>query len=568
MTFAYAIDSIEFSGGSNVVLPREGVTLLVGPNNVGKSRTLREVAGRIGLGTSGPYLVTRSVQQRREGTAHDFVSWLATSYELSSTPPAHQVLTGVGIRIVSGGPMKDLVASRWIGSESLHEFAQTVASYLDTSRRLAAAEPVHSYDAVKDRPSEMLHQLYADEHIEARIGASFRRAFGTDLVVDRHGGSQIALRCGERPNAQALGGHLSMPFARAVRALPGLHEQGDGMRSYVACLLHTDVLQRPVVFIDEPEAFLHPPQARELARHLSRAAKRNGRQVIIATHSADIVRGTLDGGVDVSVVRLTRGPDGANIAQQLDAATIRRLWEDPLLRASNLLDALFHQRLVLCEADGDCRFYNAVMEALTEDSSTSRADVMFAHTGGKDRLPTAVSAMRAVGVPVSVVADLDVLNAEKTVRSIWEGLGGVWDDVSVLRRRVASGVESSVRRVPREYFRQRVLELLESSHEAALDDATLNRIRALLKSDGGWQSVKSGGMDMIPKGEARAAADELRAIFSARGFHLVPVGELEGFAPHLGGHGPGWVAKALTMDLKAGAEAAQAREFVRSLGIA
>ncbi|MGZ3471666.1 MAG: AAA family ATPase [Isosphaeraceae bacterium] len=40
-----------------------------------------------------------------------------------------------------------------------------------------------------------------------------------------------------------------------------LDEQGDGIRSFVGIVVALLILNRGLFLIDEPEAFLHPPQA-------------------------------------------------------------------------------------------------------------------------------------------------------------------------------------------------------------------------------------------------------------------------------------------------------------------
>jgi hypothetical protein len=256
-----------------------------------------------------------------------------------------------------------------------------------------------------------------------------------------------------------------------------------------------------------------------------------------------------------------------NEARQLDAQRVRELWADPLLRASNMLDALFHRTLVLCEADGDCRFYNAVLEAICDAENRPRPDVMFAHTGGKHRLPTAVSAMMAAGIPVHVVADIDIRSGQQPLRGVWEGLGGAWADVAEGRRIVATAVETSVRRAGRAHVREQTLATLDADQSATIDETTAERLRSFLRSDGGWHHVKRQGMVAIPPGDARRAADELVDVLRARGLHVVPEGELEGFVRQLGGHGPAWVEEAWQLDLARDERAASARAFVRSLGL-
>jgi len=46
-------------------------------------------------------------------------------------------------------------------------------------------------------------------------------------------------------------------------SVPLVGDQGDGVRSFVGLLLDT-MVSMPIVLIDEPEVFLHPPHARLL----------------------------------------------------------------------------------------------------------------------------------------------------------------------------------------------------------------------------------------------------------------------------------------------------------------
>ena len=95
-------------------------------------------------------------------------------------------------------------------------------------------------------------------------------------------------------------------YIAAIRALPLLTEQGDGMKSFIGLMLGLLAGQFQIVLVDEPEAFLHPPQARLLGRKLATEVPR-GTQVFVATHSSDVLQGLLDpDDANVTVVRLTR----------------------------------------------------------------------------------------------------------------------------------------------------------------------------------------------------------------------------------------------------------------------
>ena len=557
MSFALRLSAITFSGGQTVAPPAIGTVLIVGPNNSGKSRALREILSNLRVGEPHGEKVVTKVQEVRDGSLDQFVDWLGERFRVTD----NQVI-GAGFNI-STTDMPQLISNEWGRQNGFHHLALALVSHLDTASRLSSADPTSSYDGVSGHPTEPLQILYAELQAEERLSRAFSEAFDDDLVVDRHAGNQIALRSGRRPDPAKFGGHLHLSYAAEVRRLPLLHQQGDGMRSFTACLLQTEILQRPIALIDEPEAFLHPPQARQLAFHLAQAAKEQKRQVVIATHSADIVQGALESGSDVAVVRLERA-GAANNASQLSPENIGALWKDPLLRVSNILDGLFHRVVVLCEADTDCRFYRSILEIVCRVDQKRMPEVLFTHTGGKDRLALAARALRAVSVPVVVVADLDVLADKYPLHDIWVGLGHHWTEIESDWKVIKAAVDATTRSPSTMFVKEEILKVFADTTSTVLDTNAAERIRVVTRADGGWRAVKRAGIEAIPKGEPRAACERLISALKKGGLQVVPVGELEGFIPSVGQHGPKWLDQALKTDL----EGAQlALDFVRGFGI-
>ena len=54
-----------------------------------------------------------------------------------------------------------------------------------------------------------------------------------------------------------------------MRQFQTLDEQGDGFRSYVGVVLSVLLSEGRTILLDEPEAFLHPMQARRLGAWLA-----------------------------------------------------------------------------------------------------------------------------------------------------------------------------------------------------------------------------------------------------------------------------------------------------------
>ena len=109
-----------------------------------------------------------------------------------------------------------------------------------------------------------------------------------EQIAKRHGAGLIEARIpGTGYQRWFAGPNLGHPFDSAMSK--AVYEE----LVKAGILLASECASFLVLLIDEPEAFLHPPQARRLAAALARTAKSLGRQVILATHSTDIIQGAL-----------------------------------------------------------------------------------------------------------------------------------------------------------------------------------------------------------------------------------------------------------------------------------
>jgi len=336
------------------------------------------------------------------------------------------------------------------------------------------------------------------------------------------------------------------------------------MRSFVGVILHATIVDYSIVMIDEPEAFLHPPQARQLGKLLARELPKD-RQLFIATHSTDFIQGVLDSeSANVRIVRIQRNGE-LNLINQLDAAAVRSLWQDPLLRYSNIFDGLFHQKVVLCEGDADCRFYSVVLDGQLESSQSGpSADVMFTHCGGKSRMPMVIRALRELGVSVAVIVDFDILNDAHPLREISEALGVSWGDISTSWTRVYNAVSAKKPELTTEEVVRAIQGILAEISETYFPRDAGRNIQAVLRRASPWYMAKQVGSTIIPSGDDTVAYLQVRDRLQTAGLFIVEIGEMERFVPSIGSHGPGWVNDVLQhkADLANDPDLRGAREFI------
>jgi hypothetical protein len=348
-----------------------------------------------------------------------------------------------------------------------------------------------------------------------------------------------------------------------LATLPVIEEQSDGVRSFAGILLTLLTVPYPLILLDEPEAFLHPPQARLLGRYL--AALRQEGQLFVATHSLDILLGLVEANAqDVMIVRLTRA-NGKTTASPLQPERVEKLWRDPLLRFSKAFDGLFHEGVVVCEGDTDSQFYSAVTLELAKTTVTGTDaepeqsadalmvaltanpfDVMFTYAGGKQRMALVAEALAAVKVPVRIIADFDVLNESRVVADLVKSLGASYtDDLEKKRSIVDAHLRGSEAKLTVDMVKARIEEVLGEDGSVDLTKPMAAGVRDALRPASGWSAAHSTGRAAVPSGEATVALVELLNRLADLGIFVVPSGTVETFVKAVGMHGPKWVVQVI-----------------------
>lgn len=321
-----------------------------------------------------------------------------------------------------------------------------------------------------------------------------------------------------------------------------------------------------IQFLDEPEAFLHPPQARLIGEFIAKERKSKS-QLFIATHSTDILDGLISGGAEkFRIVRIQR--DGAiNRVKELSKDKTAAIVNDTLARYSHVFDGIFYQHVIICEADADCLFYSSLLntEAISGDR---RADVLFIHTSGKHRMAQLAATLHDLDVPVSVIADVDLLTEENSSKKVFEAMGGDWSELRGHFQAIKTAVEQRRPPLNAEQVSTLIRDNLNGvSGTGEFPKSAGKEIKRIFNTLSPWDEVKRAGRSALPAGQAVKHYDGLVTKAAAIGLWIVPVGELEGFCRSIdGGHGPSFVAKVLEeRSLETDPELKEAREFVSQI---
>jgi predicted ATPase len=548
--FSVAIESISLSNGFKVQTPRAGVTVIVGGNNVGKSTFLRQSSDYLRRAVGRAQNVERwrlvtEIKTAMSGDVRDCAAWLATNSGLYHRNGA--------IHFDGSGPGNEhsvrlLYQIREQEPDTFADLFDCFALFGDPWQRVGFVHPQEMRDHIDSPALTPIHRIQDSLELLEELRGICREVFRQELTLDTMA-KQIQLRVGtvdaEVPPADAV----TREYRESVASLPPVSEQGEGMKSLIGLLLPLISAIRPIVFIDEPEAFLHPPQANALGRILGRIAKEKNIQVILATHDKNLLTGILASSADTTVVRLDRSQGGDSTAHQLAVDEIRELWSDPLLKYTNVLDSLFHRLTMIGESDQDCRFYSAALGEYEpmSDIPIPPTDVLFVPAYGKSAMHKLVGALRSIHVPVIAIPDIDILNDEVNISRLVEAVGGDWKllqrnyKIATAQFRGQRGTPvtvGSIMAAVGAVFRGRDADPFD-----AVAKADLNLQLRIQESP--WVELKKYGK-MAFRGQSAAAAQNLLDALDDLGIVLVTVGELEAFAPNLAvAKGPAWLTAAL-----------------------
>ena len=546
--FSYRLSSLVLNDGTKT--NPSALTVFIGPNNAGKSQALKDILN----------LSTRPSHARR-----DVVVVTNTNFQLPETLAdlvhAYPSLTrtqdkGGNWRYHGLNPMLDqqhtVGGGRWpedfeppfLTPESREkhrdwfgeQFGPGLVAFLTTEQRLRLVKEAPSSD--NEYSTANLLQAFYNSH-----SATERKV--SDYVSKLFTNKRIALDFTTLRNLRI---RVASDFSdvppdprdarEVMRGKRLLDEQGDGIRSFVGIVVALETLDRPLILIDEPEAFLHPPQALAIGRFIA-GETRSGRQIIVATHSTDVLRGITSVTQEADIIRVDR-VDDTNRFQQLSPASLKNVILDPLLSSSRVLDGLLYPVAIVTEGDRDSRFFQAVLQKLPD-----ALDTHFVNASSKQAVPQIMAVYTDMGIRRAGIVDFDILRVDAD----WQQALGTLSFSETERNRatlIRDEIAQFVKQQPVDQriraVKDKIAEVDESlrEHESAqfatpeekhrADERFLKsmerRLQEAAHETGPWNELKRKGRDHLPEA-LQSSFDDLFELCADKGFFILPTGELE-----------------------------------------
>lgn len=564
--YQYSIQSITLNDGM-VIQPKK-LTVIVGPNNSGKSRALKEISAFTTMPQPPKGIVVSSVQVKLPSTltelreAYDVErhldenrNWMFRSLSPDLSQEFH----------VSAGAWPEAYEGQFANLTDrltpyfAEQFGRAMVAFLTTEARLQMVREGTSASHYR-QSSTLLQLLYnSGSNATRNVSEHVKKTFAIEVALDFTVLQKLLLRVGDNFNDMPTDPRDARP---QMETHERLDDQGDGIRSFVGIIVALLILNRGLFLIDEPEAFLHPPQAFRVGALIADQTDES-RQIILSTHSADVLRGILSRTRDVDIIRIDR-VGRVNSFKLLESSRLNEIINDPLLTSARVLDGLFYSAAVVVEADSDARFYHA--------ASVKRSpglDLHFVNADNKQTVPKIVRLYLDMGVRAAGIVDIDVLNDRAELEKSLQTLGFDETELQSLleaQREIAQAVKElpteerfvaiceKLTEVRAKVDHVVTLPFATSEQEQREKDSLLrqleSRFREMVDMTKAWKSLKQSGRSALPPG-AQAAFDRIWAACAAKGLFINPTGELESTLTEYGipctTDKKGWITQALQL---------------------
>lgn len=417
------IKKIEFKDSEKLVFKPTNLNIFVGPNNSGKSMTLREIY----------YDLTREINQdcnMVQSLSQDMVfseEEIDKFIDKYSIPDPYNF--GNILFLLNDG--KTHSANMDYAKQILRKDIYDGDSYLveekmkivnsKRCRMITGSNRLSSFDYKNYEPypsKAEIHEIQNSDHIMntligdrskyLQVRKHIYDAFHKYLAIKLNKASAcLVLTDSMMPEELELS--IKPETLAFLENASDSRTVSDGIKAYTLIISELIAGEASEIFIDEPEAFLHPPLAKKLGGIIGQLAKEQNKQVFISTHSSNFLMGCIEVNAPTNLIRFTY-ESNVGRAKLINSEELQTMMKKPILRSTNVIDAIFYRKVIVTEADSDRAFYQEInYRKLSDKENTGIEDCLFLNAQNKQTVGDIVRPLRKIGIPTVSILDLDMI---------------------------------------------------------------------------------------------------------------------------------------------------------------
>ena len=468
--YVFKIEEIELNNGQTFV-PKK-LNIIVGANNVGKSRFLKDIEEMLTNNNAAEiknvvikkmkYLLPRNNQDfwldynLDDKILKSFDGFFMKSYYGVKNLNSEQSLASSFTfypQIINGYELlKYLTKEKNIDVKKIEEnnkkfisiFGKLFVFYLGTEEKLMLCKKQTNF-GVYDRNTNFLSTIRNNTDALKKLSVHTLKMFNKDIILDNSTmGAQLAFRVGNDFSYYRNIQKNNMNMEKQLANENLLDDEGDGLKSFVSTFMALSDDEKSIFLIDEPESFLHPPLARKMGEIIAKFANKD-KQIFISTHSEDILNGIISKAKipDLNIIRINKDKN-LNSMKIIDKEDIQKIVNEPLLIASDIFKGIFCEKVYITESFSDTMLYQKIKSKVDEFSS-----YYFVNTQGKDSIGKVTQFYDKLGVDNTAIFDFDYFRNLNTIKAtLYKKIGNCcdYDKVIIFSRRLKDYIEKSAQK--------------------------------------------------------------------------------------------------------------------------
>ena len=265
------ISKIKFNNNEIFSFNNDDIVLLVGANNVGKSRALKDIKDDILEKTTDKVIIKEIEYKDSNFTEKNMQNYFKNNYDnvIEKNGDYNIAIERQVTQYYDKNQFKNILLNKKI-------FYKVLFSFLSTENRLNMTSPI-SYNYIEDKVSlNIMRKLEKDTQAITKLNDILNFCFDKAIDISEDVENNSLSKLYKFGTKEEIANTINANTREArclLESLDNLNEQGDGIRSAVAILSSLIANEHTLYLIDEPETFLHPPQARILGNNIVELSK-------------------------------------------------------------------------------------------------------------------------------------------------------------------------------------------------------------------------------------------------------------------------------------------------------
>lgn len=507
----FKIKKIYLKDGKQIELKEDSIVIIIGANNTGKTTFLKDIYNKIANNNKVSFFVDNI--ETNYGKQFDAKKFLEENFVLNDNK--YHVNASFLYNF------KD----NFNNAEFYTEFStliKEISPFLSTEQRLLITKPEQNI-ATK---FNLIRKLFlGNTKLFSEFSQTINNTFGEHLHfydtinVDLKIGSQINLSSNNMTEEER-----NVEYRSIIDSYKSVHDQGDGIKSYIGILLFLYYKFYHIYFLDEPENFLHKSQQISIVDEIIN--KTSDKQIFLTTHSEVLLSNFLIKARERIILIKIKKEEKKYYIDLIGKDIISNIYNEHYFQFSDVLSSLFCEITFICESESDCCFYSTLLNYLNQQTNYKSA-FNFVQCNGKGKLLKIYYILKNIGIDVRPIFDLDIIKESGFIKNICKFLKMSADEI----KNVKTIVDSILSQKPR--FNKK--EVLSKLSDLLTDDceiskkSLINTVKTLYDFD--YENNMEGIKFLIE-------------IFDKYKFFICPEGELERFIPQYSNlHGNDFVDK-------------------------